>query len=80
MRLQLVDVYVKACLIRLNQRQHNLRRGHTAQAHTDEVEDAYINAGSNGRNPQAQRHKVKKNSNTGNSNDYCKATAENHTE
>ena len=32
------------------------------------------------RNPQAQRHKVKKNRYTGNSNDYCKATAENHTE
>ena len=80
MRLQLVDIYVKTCLIRLNQRQHNLRRGHTAQAHTDEVEDAYINTGGNGGNPQSQRHKVKKNRYTGNSNDYCKATAENHTE
>ena len=80
MRLQLVNINVKTCLIRLNQRQHNLRRGHTAQAHTDEVENAYVNTGGDGRNPQAQRHKVKKNSDTGNSNDYRKATAENHTE
>ena len=55
-------------------------RANIAQAHTDKVENAYINTGGNGRNPQAQRHKVKKNSDTGNSNDYRKATAENHTE
>ena len=80
MRLQLVDIDVQACLVGLNQRQHNLRRGHAAQAHTDKVEDAYINTGSNCGNPQAQRHKVKKNSDTDNCQNYHKATAENHTE
>ena len=42
---ELIDVDVEAGLIGLDQGQDNLRRDDPAQAHTDEVDDAYGDAG-----------------------------------
>ena len=79
MRFQLVYVNVEASLISLNQGQHDLGRRHAAQAHTNQIKNAHIYAGSNGTNPQPQRHKIQKYRNTNNGHNKHKATAKNST-
>ena len=58
MGFQLIDVDVEAGFIGLDQGQDDLGRDDPAQAHADEIDDAYGDAGCHGRDPQADGHEV----------------------
>lgn len=58
MGFQLVDIDVEASFIGLDQGQDDFRRDDPAQAHADEVDNAYGDAGCHSRNPQAEGHEV----------------------
>ena len=55
---ELIDVDVETGLIGLDQGQDDLRRDDPAQTHADEVDDAYGDTGSHGRDPQSDGHEV----------------------
>ena len=61
MGFQLIDLHVKPCLVRLDERQNDFCRRHAAHAHADERDDADVDIGSQRRNPKSQRHKMKEN-------------------
>ena len=58
MRLELVDLHVETGLVRLDERQNDLRGRHAAHAHADERDDADAHVGGQRRNPKPERHEM----------------------
>ena len=60
MGFQLIGIYIKACLVCLDQRKYDFIRRHPAQPHPHQIENADADACGYGRNPKSHRHKLQK--------------------